>query len=103
MSLPIGVSSFGDVVSQVAGLTAETTGFASAAATATAAAAAVTPPGNDADSGQAVVQQGTSTANFIAAISAGLEQTAERAGSTAVVNTTMETMTATVGAAVTAI
>jgi len=97
------VNNFADVVSQVTGLVAATTGFASASGAATAAAAAVTPPGNDADSVSAVAQQGVTTANFIAMLAAGIEQLGERAGSTTVENTTFEALSASGAAAVAAI
>lgn len=86
----VGVSSFADVVGQVTGLVAETTGFTAAAGTATAAAAAVTPPGNDMDSVSAVAQQGVTTANYIAALGAGIEQLGERAAETTIENVTFE-------------
>lgn len=89
-----GVSSFADVVSQVSGLVAETTGFATASSTATAAAAAVTPPGNDADSLRAVAQQGTTTAEFVSMLAAGLEQLGERAAETTSENVTFDTLQA---------
>lgn len=85
-----GVSSFADVVNQVSGLVAETTGFTTAASTATATAAAVTPPGNDLDSVRAVAQQGITTAEFVAMLGAGIEQLGERAGETTIENTTFE-------------
>ena len=91
MSL-VGVSSFGDVVSQVTGLVAETTGFAAASAAATAAAAAVTPPGNDADSFNAVVQHSATVAEFVAMMGLGIEQLGERAGETLVNNATFQAL-----------
>lgn len=101
--MTIGVDSFGDVVGQVAGLVAETTGFTAAAGTATAAAAAVTPPGNDADSVVAVAQNAATTANYITMLAAGIEQLGERAADTTVTNTTFEALSIAGGAAVNAI
>lgn len=99
----VGVDSFADVVGQVTGLVSETTGFTAAAGTATAAAAAVTPPGNDADSVSAVAQNGVTTANFIAALAAGIEQLGERAAETTTENVTFEALSDAGGAAVAAI
>ena len=99
----VGVSSFADLVGQVTGLVTETTGFAAAAGTATAAAAAVTPPGNDADSATAVAQQGITTANYIAALGAGIAQLGERAAETAIENATFEALQVAGAASVTAI
>lgn len=99
----VGVDSFADVVSQVTGLIAETTGFAAAGSSATAVAAAVTPPGNDADSMMAVTQNATTVANYIAALAAGLEQLGERAAETTLVNTTFEGLSTAGAAAVNAI
>lgn len=99
----VGVSSFADVVGQVSGLVAETTGFTAAAGTATAAAAAVTPPGNDADSVTAVAQQGITTANYIAALGAGIEQLGERAAETTTENVTFEGLSLAGAASVTSI
>lgn len=99
----IGVDNFADVVSQVTGLVAETTGFATAASTATTVAAAVLPPGNDADSVMAVTQNAATVANYIAMVTAGLEQLGERAAETGVVNSTFEALSAAGGAAVAAI
>jgi len=99
----VGVDSFADVVGQVAGLVSETTGFTAAAGTATAAAAAVTPPGNDADSVVAVAQNAATTANFITALAAGIEQLGERAVETTTANTTFEALSIAGGAAVAAI
>ena len=90
----VGVDSFADVVGQVTGLVAETTGFTTAAGTATAVAAAVTPPGNDADSLMAVTQNAATTANFIAMLAAGIEQLGERAAETTVENVTFEALSA---------
>lgn len=86
----VGVSNFGDVMGQVAGLVAETTGFTAASSAATATAAAVTPPGNDADSFAAVAQHGTTTANFVAMLGAGIEQLGERAAETTTNNLTFQ-------------
>ena len=99
----VGVDSFADVVGQVTGLVAETTGFTAAAGTATAAAAAVTPPGNDADSVMAVAQNAATTANFITALSAGIEQLGERAAETTTENVTFEALTDVAAAAVNAV
>ena len=98
-----GVASFADVTSQVGGLVAETTGFATAASTATAAAAAVTPPGNDLDSVRAVAQQGVSTANYIAMLGAGLEQLGERAAETTAENVSFQGLQTAGAAAVLAV
>ena len=94
---------FADVASQVAGLVAETTGFTAAAGTATAVAAAVTPPGNDADSVLAVAQNNAATADFVAALSAGIEQLGERAAETTMENATFQALSAAGGAAVSAL
>ena len=99
----VGVDSFADVVGQVTGLISETTGFSAAAGTATATAAAVTPPGNDADSVAATAQHGITTANFIAALGAGIEQLGERAAETTTENVTFQGLSAAGGAAVAAI
>lgn len=99
----VGVSSFAEVIGQVSGLIAETTGFASAASAATAAAAAVTPPGDDADSAAATSQQGVTTANYIAMLGMGLEQLGERAGETTVENATFEALQSAGSAAVAAV
>jgi hypothetical protein len=99
----VGVDSFADVVGQVTGLVTETTGFATAASVATAAAAAVTPPGNDADSVLAVAQNATTTAMFITALAAGIEQLGERAAETTTVNTAFEALSLAGAAAVTAV
>lgn len=99
----VGVDSFADVVGQVAGLVSETTGFTAAAGTATAAAAAVTPPGNDADSVMAVAQNAATTANFITALAAGIEQLGERAADTTVTNVTFEALSTAGAAAVNAV
>lgn len=99
----VGVSSFGDVVSQVSGLMAETTGFSSASAAATAAAAAVTPPGNDADSAAAVAQHTTTVGNYVSMLGLGIEQLGERAGETGVNNATFEALQGIGSAAVAAI
>lgn len=86
----VGVSNFGEVMGQVSGLIAETTGFSSAAAAATAATAACTPPGNDADSVTATAQHGMTVANYISMLGMGLEQLAERAGETTSNNLTFQ-------------
>ena len=101
--MQIGVDSFADVVGQVTGLVTETTGFTAAAGTATAAAAAVTPPGNDADSVMAVTQNAATTAGFITALAAGIEQLGERAAETTTENATFEALSIAGGAAVNAI
>ncbi|BBX87923.1 hypothetical protein [Mycolicibacterium aubagnense] len=101
--MTVGVDNFADVVGQVAGLVSETTGFTAAAGTATAAAAAVSPPGNDLDSAAATSQQGVTTANFIAALGAGIEQLGERASETTTENVTFQGLSAAGGAAVAAI
>lgn len=88
----VGVDSFADVAGQVASLVAETTGFA-----------AVTPPGTDADSIMAVAQNAATTANFIATLSAGIEQLGQRAAETTIENTTFEALSVAGGAAVAAI
>ena len=99
----VGVDNFADVVSQVAGLVSETTGFTAASGTATAVAAAVTPPGNDADSVMAVAQNATATAEFVAALSAGIAQLGERAAETTTENATFEGLSTACGAAVAAL
>lgn len=101
--MTVGVTSFADVVGQVSGLVAETTGFTTAASTATAAAAAVTPPGNDLDSTRAVAQQGVTTANYISMLGLGLEQLGERAADTTATNTTFEALQTVGSAAVLAV
>jgi uncharacterized iron-regulated protein len=88
----VGVTSFGDVIGQVAGLMTETTGFSAASATATAAAAVVTPPGNDADSFQAVAQHTATVANYVYMLGLGIEQLGERAGETTINNATFEAL-----------
>ena len=99
----VGVDNFADVVSQVAGLVSETTGFTAASGTATAVAAAVTPPGNDADSVMAVAQNAATNAMFISALAAGIEQLGERAAETTTVNTAFEALSAAGAAAVAAV
>lgn len=96
----IGVSSFADVGSQVAGLITETTGFTAASTAATTAAAVVTPPGNDLDSAAASAQQVTTTANFIGSLGSGIAQLGGRAAETGVINTTFEGLSAAGAAAV---
>jgi hypothetical protein len=79
-----------DLEFRVAGLVAETTGFTAASSAATATAAAVAPPGNDADSFAAIAQHGTTTANFVAMLGAGIEQLSERAAETTTNNPTFQ-------------
>lgn len=99
----VGVSSFGEVIGQVAGLTAETTGFSAASAAATAAAAAVTPPGNDSDSFSAVAQHTATVGNYVSMLGLGIEQLGERAGETTINNATFQVLQDLGGAAVAAI
>lgn len=98
-----GVSSFADVVGQVGGLVAETTGFTAAASSATAIAAVCTPPGNDADSVQATAQNAATTAEFIAMLGAGIEQLGERAAETTTENVAFEALGTAGSAAIAAI
>lgn len=98
-----GVSSFADVVGQVGGLTAATTGFGTAASSATAIAAECTPPGNDADSVQATTQNAATTAEFITSLGAGIEQLGERAAETTTENVAFEALGTAGGAAIAAI
>ncbi|SIM03559.1 Uncharacterised protein [Mycobacteroides abscessus subsp. abscessus] len=98
-----GVSSFADVVGQVGGLTAATTGFGTAASSATAVAAMCAPPGNDADSVQATAQNAATTAEFITSLGAGIEQLGERAAETTTENVAFEALGVAGGAAIAAI
>lgn len=99
----VGVTSFGDVIGQVAGLTAETVGFSSASSAATAAAAAVTPPGNDSDSFAAVAQHTATVANYVSMLGLGIEQLGERAGETTINNATFDVLQGIGSAAVMAV
>lgn len=99
----VGVSSFGDVAGQVAGLVAETTGFTAASSTALAAAAAVTPPGNDADSVAATAQHSATVANFVASLGSGIAQLGQRAAETTTTSLTFEALQGLGAAAVAAV